>query len=186
MSEAENNGYPAWIKSVFKEKNTCGRCGCMIGIEDIVSIGLYTPNEIADSAVGPQPSFDTRCPDCGHLLRYSFDIDLPLLFDGISEFSDLITKYRMDETRKTWVVLPSPNYKKRGVPKHNPEFGLHEARIKRVRRNPALQQMPTDKEVQVFLNKLERASFKRSSKGFKRFMAELRVDLDAPEKGGKS
>lgn len=186
MSEADNNKYPSWIKAVFIKQNNCVKCNCKIGIEDIVSIGLYTPNEISDMAVGPQVGLDMGCQDCGNLLRYTFDIPLPSLFEGIDAFYDLIAEHRMDSEHSGWVRLPSPNHKPKGVPKHNPKFGLHEARIKRVRRDPAVQEMPTDKEVQVFLNKLKRASFKRSSKTFKRFMAELRVDLDTHGRGGKS
>lgn len=186
MSEAEHNDYPKWIKAIFNQQNPCSKCKRELGIEDIVAIGLYDPGEISDSAVGPQTGFDTRCPDCGHLLRYTFDVPLPSLFRAINEFYNLISLYRMDGMRQTTVILPSPNCKKNGIPDHNPAFGLHESRIKRIRRDPALQAMPTDKEVQVFSNKLRRASFKRDSKSFKQFMKELRVDLDTPEEGGES
>lgn len=49
----------------------------------------------------------------------------------------------------------------------------------RRRRKVELKHPPGDKEVQSFLNQLKRTSFKRSSKGFREFMKQMGVDLDA-------
>ena len=187
MSEEYENNYPTWITAMFDPPRRCSKCDGTLKIDQIVAVGLYTPNEVSDTAAGPMAGIEVRCDDCGQLLRITSDVDVDDIAAGTKAFYHLILEHRMDTEHKVWVRLPSPNFiEKNKVPKHNDAFGLREGRIKRVRRDAALQQMPSDKEVQVFLNKLRRTSFKRDSKSFKRFMTELCVDLDLPDKGGKS
>jgi len=59
-------------------------------------------------------------------------------------------------------------------------------RHRRARKRRKLSQPPKESEVRAFLNRLGRTSFKRRSKGFKQFMWDLGIDLeaDAPESPG--
>ena len=180
--------FPPWIAGMLGRHSECTQCKTPLSSEDVISIGLYCPTSISVDVIGPRGGFDIRCPQCDHIMRYSLDVPLTDVVMAINSFYELILG-RMDETPEPmWAMLPSPNLKKNKyeTPAHNPEFGLEEGRIRRTRKDPKLQQMPSGKEVQAFLKRLDKTSFKFWSKSYKKFMDDLRVEFHPPKKGGES
>ena len=191
--------YPQWIKQLFSGKMGCESCSEPLSLDDIIGVGLYCPDAATDFSVGPQSAVEAYCSHCGNRTHFTINKVLSETVKAVEAFYEVIARKRMGH-KPPWGTLPSPNYKpEEEADKKQPGSDVRpyghrfrgqgfseEAerwRNRRRRRRFKIGGPPSDEEVKKFLRRLEKTSFKRSTKSFQKFMADMGITI---EDGGES
>lgn len=147
----EDGKYPPWVTCLFDGHTKCKQCGKPLKLDDIVSIGVFSPNYFGGEDVGPRSTVTVRCEYCGQDLHITTNADVPQLLQGVEALYDVIAGERMEPT-SPWYDLPNPNGD-RFTNQYAPKTP-NESTAKRIARIKRLKARPSEREVRAFLNRL--------------------------------
>lgn len=149
----------------------CGHCDAPQTIADIRVVGIRRPEEFEAFRGEPVFIIITGCPQCGQWTNHTMRRSRAQSIAGCNSFIDLIEKEC--KGKKPPINIP-------GLGKKSARSSAGESessqRPRPSRRLNQPQTPPTQQEIQQFLGRLRRTSFKRSSKGFTNWMKELGSD----------
>lgn len=189
--------FPEWVQRIFNKNMTCTECKAPLTTDGIGSIGLYCSGFLLDDFIRPLCGIEVDCANCGQTTRITAGDNLFDLFKAIECFYEIIASTRMGREPDD-PKLPSPNDTPRDQPEApdairrrfggrfgdvvNGEFG-DRAKKRRWQKRRSLHKPISDEEVARFLRRLERTSWNRSTKSFRKFMGEFGIDAG---KGGEA
>ncbi len=169
--------YPRWVHDAADGQVICPECDRMIQLDGIRAIGVQYPETKQVHDRRPVAFVMTYCEDCDGRISLVAQVDKSQMLSAVETLYDYI------EAQRPYTEVASPFAAKphNAIPKSGERWPAAVAWAKRRRRQLAqLAQPPTDKETQVFLNRLKRTSFKRSSKSFEEFMWLMGIDIRTP------
>ncbi|MEM6392781.1 MAG: hypothetical protein AAF797_08430 [Planctomycetota bacterium] len=179
--------YPKWVRDIVDAKIRCPKCNRLIETLDIRGIGVQFPenNQVHDRS--PVAQITTQCRTCFHQTRLLMHVEKIPLLSAVETLFDYIEADR-SFTEAASPFLPSPNIKPPKAEGDNPveivpgqtKLAAKAFEERRRRAERRLKEMPTDREVRAFLNKLKKTSTKRSTKSYRQFMWNLGIDIVWP------
>jgi hypothetical protein len=163
--------YPKWIAKATRL--ACKDCRYCTSFHDIVGIGMTRPSR-KEPYAGPSALITLACPGCGVRIHVTVREPVESVILALGEMARLA-----DEAGRN---KPSPfNFSKlktdagsEAETKIGDGGGLRPSRRAGQPDTP-----PTQHEIQAFLRRLRKTSFRRKSKGFSRWMKEFEADAGA-------
>lgn len=162
--------YPNWVEEV--SRTPCGRCHRIPTPTDIIAVGAARPNAI-EAYVGPLAMILVLCPRCGERMCITLREPVESVVEALREFVHVTA----EESKKVKPPIHFPRSKPRGadnpaITKTNDGVGP----LRPSRREGQPDTPPTQREIQLFLSRLRKTSFKRGSKGFTDWMKDMGAD----------
>jgi hypothetical protein len=163
--------YPKWIAKVTRL--ACAECRYCTSFHDIVAIGMSRPSK-QEAYIGPLAMLILICPGCGRRIEITLREPIESVILAMRELVRLA-----DETGRN--TPPPFNFSK---PKTDPggeaatKISDGGGALRPSRRADQPDTPPTQREIQAFLQRLRKTSFKRGSKSFADWMKYMGADDD--------
>jgi hypothetical protein len=176
--------YPQWLHDLLGGTLDCPQCRRDLEFADMVGLGVFYPDDSQTFNRAPRARLFALCPKCSTQSSFEFVAERRGLIGALEAFFDLIEAEReVTEQPSPFAQLQEPASDEEATCDGNCSGESDAAKAfeqNKRRKRKKLAQMPTDAEVEAFTRKLAKASLKRSSKSFRRFMEQLGIDIDAP------
>lgn len=149
--------YPKWIYEICQ--TPCVNCRATPTADDIVAIGMTRPDK-TEAYIGPLATLVVVCPTCRERMCIAVREPLNSVIQAVRHFTKVA-----DETG---VSTPPP------FNLHLPKITAGNSDLPRPsKRQDQPNTPPTQEEIQAFLRRLRKTSFKRRSKGFAGWMRRM-------------
>jgi hypothetical protein len=155
--------YPKWVEEV--SRTPCAECHGVPTTADIIAVGTARPSK-QEAYLGPLAMLLVDCPNCGGRMYITLREPIQSVIRAMREF----VRIADEAGRKT----PPPfNFgtKARDAAAAVTRDGSGPLRPSRRKNQPDTP--PTQREIQAFLHRLRKTSFKRGSKGFRNWMKDI-------------
>jgi hypothetical protein len=169
--------FPEFMNDILGQAR-CGHCNAPQTIADIRVVGVRPPEEFEAFRGEPVFIIIMGCKNCGQWTNHTIRRSRADSIEGVVSFIKLIEAECEGKTPP--INIPGLEKKLNPPPAPIPPQRTAEARPRPSIRDDQPDTPPTQREIQFFLQRLRKTSFKRSSKGFKDWMKGFGVDDDAP------
>lgn len=166
--------YPKWI--VEAARLACADCRYCTSVHNIVAIGMSRPSK-QEAYIGPLAMLILICPGCGRRMEVTLREPIESVIFAMRELVRLADETGRNTPPPFSFIKPKTDSSSEGVTKISESSGAP-----RPSRRPGQPDTPpTPQEIQAFLRRLRKTSFKRASRGFKTWMQDLRADESAED-----
>lgn len=152
--------YPKWIYEICQ--TPCINCRATPTADDIVAIGMTRPAK-SEAYTGPLATLVVVCPTCRERMCIAVREPLTSLIQAVRHFARVVDEAGVNTPPPINLPLPKITTGSADLP-----------RPSKRRDQPATP--PTQQEIQAFLYRLRKTSFKRDSNGFAGWMKDLGAD----------
>jgi hypothetical protein len=163
--------YPKWLEEVCR--TPCGKCHVVPTPVDIIAVGIARPNNI-EAYVGPLAMLLVECPCCGERMQITLRESVESVVEAIHEFVKVVG----EAARNVPPPIQLPPSKPRVA---DDDRAMRKAAdgtgpLRPSRRDNQPDTPPTQREIQAFLHRLRKTSFRLKSKGFTDWMKDMGAD----------
>lgn len=155
--------YPKWVQEICT--TPCTGCRATPALDDIIAVGAARPAK-QEAYLGPLAMLLVVCPNCGGRMYITLREPIQSVIRAMREFARIA-----DEAGRN--TPPPFNFgtKARDASAAVTRDGTGPLRPSRRENQPDTP--PTQQEIQAFLRRLRKTSFKRGSKGFTNWMKDI-------------
>jgi hypothetical protein len=168
--------YPKWIAKAARL--ACAECRYCTSFHDIVAIGMSRPSK-QEAYIGPLAMLILICPGCGRRIEVTLREPIETVILAMRELVRLADEIGRNTPPPFSFSKPKSHADGPTVTKSSDDSGP----LRPSRREDQPDTPPTQQEIQLFLRRLRKTSFKRGSKGFADWMKDMgavdRADGDA-------
>lgn len=165
--------FPEFMNDILGQAR-CGHCNAPQTIADIQVVGVRPPEEFEAFYAEPVFNIIMGCKKCGQWTNHTMRRSRAESIEGVVSFIELIE--RECEGKKPPLNIPGLGKKSKPVPNPSAQRAAEAAgnsRPRPSRRDNQPDTPPTQREIQHFLHRLRKTSFKRGSEGFKDWMKDM-------------
>lgn len=168
--------YPQWVEEICR--TPCAECHAVPALCDIIAIGSARPSK-REAYLGPLAMLLVACPGCGGRMYITVREPIDTVILAMREFVRLA-----DEAGRN--TPPPLNFSKPKSNAGSATLGADSSgKLRPSRRKNQPDTPPTQQEIQAFLRRLRKTSFKRRSKGFTTWMKDIGagddLEVDTPD-----
>lgn len=159
--------YPKWVEKA--SRLICEDCHGIGSFHDIIAIGIARPNP-QETYTGSLAMMIVACPVCGERMSITIKQPMESVMEAMAEFAQLTDQAAKNAKPPIQIPPKKPVEPKVGHKGTNP--------LRPSIRENQPGTPPTQREIQSFLQRLRKTSFKSGSKGFKDWMKGFGVNAD--------
>lgn len=175
--------FPNYMNDMLRQ-TCCGHCEAPQSIEDIRVVGVRRPEEFEAFYAEPVFIIITGCKNCGQWTNHTMRRSRADAIAGISSFIDLIERKCQD--KKPPINIPGLGKKPASTSEVSASPPSAQNPVDESHPRPSVRHNqpttpPTQREIQHFLHRLRKTSFRRGTKGFSKWMKDIGADTDEQE-----
>jgi hypothetical protein len=173
--------FPEFMNDILGQAR-CGHCDAPQTIADIRVVGVRPPEEFEAFRGEPVFIIIMGCKNCGQWTNHTMRRSRAESVEGIVSFIQMIE--RDCEGKKPPLNIPGLGRKTTPAAMPLPDTpqpaadATGNSRPRPSRRKNQPDTPPTQREIQAFLHRLRKTSFRRKSKGFSKWMKEFGADAE--------
>lgn len=169
--------FPDFMNDMLSQAR-CGQCNAPQTPADIQIVGVRRPEEFEAFYGEGVFVIVMSCNACGQWTNYSMRRPRADSIAGCARFIDLIEQECQGKKPPLNIPGLEKKSKRTSTRAHMPQRAA-EGSPRPSRRENQPDTPPTQREIQCFLHRLRKTSFKRNSKGFSDWMKDMGADGDA-------